>query len=249
MNNITKQMINRGSVRKFDTKEIPQAILDDILSAAVHAPTYASAQAYSIIAVTDPAQKEKVVECTILGKGKGMTYIAKAPVFLLFVMDFNRTDRVIKSENSEMQIQNSIESLLVGGVDVGIGLGATTVAAEAHGLGTVVVGAIRANADKLIEIFNLPKYTYPIAGMSIGYPVADAVPVITPRLPLSATVHTNKYSPEGFDKAFPAYNEAMAQEFKSRGMELSWSKLMSTYFSAPLNSGQLADIKKQGFNF
>lgn len=249
MNNTTKQMKNRGSVRKFDSKPIPQEILDDILQATIHSPTYANGQQYSIIVVTDQEKKEKLVECTAIGSGKGMTYIQKAPVFLLFVMDFNKIDRAIQTEHKICKIQDSIESLLIGSVDVGIALEAATVAIESHGLGCVPVGAIRASVEKIIDIFELPPYTYPLVGLSLGYIKPDTSVNITPRLPLEGFIHHNVYNKEGFDKILETYNNQMALIFKSRDLDLTWTKLMVQYYTSPYFRKQTEIFKKQGFNF
>ncbi len=246
MNSTINQMINRGSIRKFSTKHVENETLETILKATVQSPSYANTQAYSIIVVEDEKKRELLYNMTTGTSGKGMTFIQKAPIFLLFVMDFNKVNKVMKKENLDMHIHESMEALLVGAVDVGILLEATTVAAEALGLGSVVVGAVRRDTKSIIEAFNLPKYTYPICGLALGYP--DTGIKITPRLPLDATVYHDSYDDNAFDKHIEVYNKYMEELYNSRGADTSWTKLMASYFQKPIGKEQIDTYKNQGFD-
>lgn len=246
MNDTINKMINRGSVRKFSSKPVENETLETILKATVQAPSYINTQAYSIIVVEDEKKRELLYNMTTGSSGKGMTFIKKAPVFLLFVMDFNKVNKAMKKENLDMHIHESMEALLVGAVDIGILLEAATVSAEALGLGSVVVGAIRKDTKSIIETFNLPKYTYPICGLALGYP--DTGIKITPRLPLDATVYHDSYDNDAFDKHIDAYNKQMEEIYNSRGAETSWTKLIATYFQKPIRKEQIEDYKNQGFD-
>lgn len=56
-------------------------------------------------------------------------------------------------------------------------------AVESMGLGGVVLGSIKNDSQKLIEVLGLPKMAFPILGLQIGIPDQD--PQLKPRLPLS----------------------------------------------------------------
>ena len=250
MNPTTQQMLTRGSIRKFDaSKPVSKELLDHLLTAMIQAPSYVGGQQFSVIVVQDPAQKEKVYEYTMPSSGKGMTFIQQAPIFLIFVMDFNKIETAMKVENTEIQVTDSLEALLIGTVDVGILVEAFTVAAESHGLGTVTVGAIRKCSSQIIKDFNLPQKTFPIVGMAVGFPAEGVLPKVTPRLPLSGIIHYDTYNAQGFSNVLAEYNETMKQLYAKRGIELSWTKLLSNYYSKPIYKDLTEIYKGQGFKF
>ncbi len=248
MNATIKQMTERGSIRKFSSKPIEKDILDMILKAGIQAPNYINGQQYSIIEVQNEKKRELLFDITIGSSGAGMTFIKKAPVFLLFVMDFNKSKKILEKENEEMFIQNSMEALLIGGVDIGILIEAITVASESLGLGTVTVGAIRKNTKALIDAFNLPKYTFPVCGLALGYLHEEAKVKLTPRLPLEATLSIDEYDSSKFDSVIDSYNEEMEKIYTSRGAKTSWYKLVTNYFKKAVRKEQIDDYKNQGFN-
>ena len=242
-------LTHRGSIRKFSDKEIPKDSLHNILKATICSQNYANGQQYSIISVTEQKKKDFLYEQTVSkSSGKGMSYIKKAPIFLLFVMDFNKIDRVMKKENVEMKIQDSLEALLIGAVDVGIAIEAATVAAANEGLGSVAVGAIRTSVKEIIETFELPEYTYPIAGLAIGY-LDDGVSIVeTPRLPLKAFLHYDTYKKDMFNEVVDKYDVKMKDVYANKGIpDLTWSKFVSNYYGKPIYQEQIESYKKQGF--
>lgn len=250
MNSTTQQMLARGSIRKFDSsKSVSKELLEHLLSAMLQAPSYINGQQFSVIVVQDPVQKEKIYEYTMPSSGVGMNFIRQAPVFLIFVMDFNKIETAMKIDNAEIKITDSIESLLIGTVDIGILAEAITVAAESHGLGTTIVGAIRKCSEQLIKDFNLPEKTFPIIGLSLGYPAENVFPKVNPRLPLFGIIHYDKYDSKGFSNVLADYNETMKNVYVQRGIELTWTGLLSKYYSKPINKDLLEVYKKQGFNF
>ena len=64
-------------------------------------------------------------------------------------------------------------------------------AAEVHGLGICYLGTTLYNADRIIEILELPGNVIPVTTLVLGYP--DESPGLTDRLPLEGFVHYEKY--------------------------------------------------------
>lgn len=56
----------------------------------------------------------------------------------------------------------------------------TVNATESMGLGAVILGSILNDAAQLIELLQLPKLTFPVLGLEVGYP--DQEPQLKPRL-------------------------------------------------------------------
>ena len=253
MNSTITQMTNRATVRQLDpSREIPKDILENILRATQQSPSYTSGQQYSIIIIDDKEKKEKIANHTISSSGIRMEFIHEAPIFLLFIIDFNKIDHALAYEKTSPEIFNTIENLLIGTVDVGIAAEAATVAAESYGLGTVMVGALRKNTNTLIKDFNLPKYCIPLLGLAIGYPsiAPEYKHKITPRFPLEYLVHYNNYETKNFKKHFEDYNKIMKEHFRiKRGLDSTWTEYITRYYSKAFNKDLLKIYQNQGFNF
>ena len=79
MNEVIKQLYERKSVRVFTEQEIDEAIVQEILTSAVMAPTAGNMQLYTILRISDPEILEKLsVLCD------NQPFIAKGKLVLLF---------------------------------------------------------------------------------------------------------------------------------------------------------------------
>jgi hypothetical protein len=76
-------------------------------------------------------------------------------------------------------------------------------AAEEYGLGICYLGTTLYNAEKIIDILELPKAVIPVTTLVMGYPAEK--PGLTDRLPVEAVVHYEKYkdySPGDIDRLY-----------------------------------------------
>lgn len=64
-------------------------------------------------------------------------------------------------------------------------------AAESLGLGTVYLGSILNDSERICEILNLPELTFPVIGLGIGYP--NQKPQLKPRMDMRLRVFENSY--------------------------------------------------------
>ena len=64
-------------------------------------------------------------------------------------------------------------------------------AAESLGMGTVYLGSFFNDTAKIVELLNLPKYTYPAIGLAVGWPSQE--PQLKPRLPKEVIHMENGY--------------------------------------------------------
>ena len=71
--------------RGFFRKPIPQEVQEAILQAAMQAPTDGNQMLYTILRITAPSLKEQLAETC-----DHQPFIAKAPLVLLFLADFQR---------------------------------------------------------------------------------------------------------------------------------------------------------------
>jgi nitroreductase len=85
MNPVIELILNRKSVRAFEEREISPEVKDEILSAAMRAPTAGNMMLYSIIDVRNPDIKRALVKTC-----DNQAFIAQAPWVLLFLADYQR---------------------------------------------------------------------------------------------------------------------------------------------------------------
>jgi len=243
MNNTIENIKNHRSIRQYLDKDISDEIIDEIIKAAQAMPNSINGQQTTVIAIRDKSKKEKLAE--LVGNQE---YVAKAPVFLVFVMDFYRTYLAGEKTGSKQIIHEDIESALVGAVDSGITLGAAIIAAESLGLGTVPIGGIRKNPEEVIELLDLPKYTFPLVGLAIGYPSDKSHK--KPRIPFESFRHNDTYNKEAIENSIDSYDEEMETYLKDIGRydkEKNWSTLTSSVYQNIYYPKVKDAMKKQGF--
>lgn len=223
MNETIKLLKHHRSFREFDQNYLlSDEQLQVIIDAARQAPSWMNGQFYSIIILKDPKLREKLVAWN-----PGNPHILKSSVFLLFVGDLYRTEKVSQSYQTEYFVDQSVEPLLISTADSALAMGNAAIAAESLGLGTVVVGSIRNHSKEIIELLDLPKNTFPLFGLSIGKPIVEMV--VKPRLPEQAVVHMNKFQPYSYC-LIEQYDQVMEQFGEARETK-KWSQKFSDYFS------------------
>lgn len=241
-NEMIKHLEGHRSIRKYLDKDIHENIITEILSAVQCAPNSINGQQTSVIVVRDKEKKAKLAELA-----GGQPWIAQCPVFLIFVMDFYKTDVAVRKAGKKQVIHESAEGLLAGAVDAGILLGTAVAAAESLGLGTVCIGGIRREPEELIKLLELPEMTFPIVGLALGYPADHSMK--KPRLPLSTFIHHEKYDPYEIVYKVDGYDELMARYLHNigRDQEVDWSTLVAQYYSIVYFPKVYPALKKQGF--
>ena len=243
MNDVVKLIQNHRSIRSFQNKDISEEIIDEILKSSQSMPNSINGQQTSVIIIRNKEIKSQIAH--LAGDQK---WIEDAPVFLVFVMDFYKTHKAGEKTGNPQVIHESIEGTLAGSFDGGIAMGGAIIAAESLGLGIVPIGGVRKNPAEIIELLELPKYTYPLAGLAIGYP--DKNSKKKPRMPFNTFKHNEKYHPEVLDEAIDAYDKEMEIYLKEIGreVEVNWSTATSNVYKIVYYPNVYPTIKKQGFD-
>jgi FMN reductase [NAD(P)H] len=224
--NSTLQIIkNHRSIRSYLDKDLPADVLQAIVDAAQAMPTSINGQQVSLVIVRDKDTRLKLAE--LCG---GQPWVAAAPVFVLFVADFYKTSLAAEINGRTQVIHESVEGGLVGVLDCGIAMGGMIVAAESLGLGIVPIGGIRLHAKEVIELLGLPKYTFPVNGLCVGYPADESK--LKPRLPQETFAHYEKYAASQLLSNIKAYDVTMEAYLATIGRtnEGNWSKQTSNSY-------------------
>jgi len=197
--NTTLELIkNRRTIRAYDPKPLTQDEIDTIIQGAMRAPTAGNLMMYSIIQVSDQNLKDKLVKTC-----DNQPLIAKAPLVLLYLADTQRWwdyFKVSKVEEKCNEIGRKFQTpqesdLLLACCDALIAAQNSVITAEALGIGSCYIGDIMENYEIHREMFNLPKWVFPIALLCYGRPKGDKnkIPLLT-RFPKKYILFTNHYS-------------------------------------------------------
>ena len=73
INEVVRQLSERKSVRAFTNQPIPEGVKEEILRAATEAPTAGNQQLYTILDITDPDLKTKLVDNYYCNKAEPIT--------------------------------------------------------------------------------------------------------------------------------------------------------------------------------
>ncbi|HWR83134.1 MAG TPA: NADPH-dependent oxidoreductase [Candidatus Deferrimicrobium sp.] len=203
MNQILEFLNSHASVRQFTDRPITEHEERIILTSAQRSPTSSNLQAYSIISVRDQESKRELAR--ICGEQQ---HVARCPLFLVFCPDLYRLSLINKEKGYPFQGEYT-DLFIVATVDATLAAGRALMAAQAMGMGGVMVGAIRDRIDEACTLLDLPPLTYPLMGMSLGYPAAK--PTLKPRLPVEAVCFKESYTTESRERCISEYDETMSK--------------------------------------
>jgi FMN reductase [NAD(P)H] len=241
MNETVCLLQDHRSSRNYKSDPLPTEILDAIIESAHRAPTSINSQQISLVVVCSAASRARIAE--IAG---GQPWIAQAPVFIAVVADFYKTGLGVEKAGAEQVIQRSLEAIVAAVSDAGITMATLMTAARAFGLGIVPIGGIRRDPQAMIDLLGLPRNTFPVAGVVLGY-VAEEAPQ-KPRMPIESFRHEEKYHPEALKPAIDAYDQTLQEYWQRIGRAdgLTWSANMAQHYGA-FSRRIKAIAQKQGF--
>ena len=158
MNSRLQFIFARRSVRKYLDREIPGEVLDDLLRAAMAAPSAVAKDPWHFIVLREKATLERVAE--LLPHGK---MLARAAAGIIVCGDIERAHDGMESYMLQ-DCSAAIENILL--------------AAAALGLGSCWLGVHPRpeRMEGIRRLFSLPASIIPVAGISLGWPEKDPRP-------------------------------------------------------------------------
>jgi len=159
-------IMNRRSIRRYRTEEIPQDTVERILDAGRYAPSADNKQPWHFIVITDSEVKEK------LSKGRWNSFI-KDSAFTVVGCAY----------------KGSAYSRKWSTIDTTIALQNMVIAAWSLGIGSCWVGDFKDAETK--RLLGVPRGWKVVSLISFGYPAET--PNITPRKPLKEVASYNRF--------------------------------------------------------
>jgi nitroreductase len=204
------------TVRQFLPREVDDAIVNTLALAAQSAASGSNLQMFSIVAVRN---RETIAE---ISKVCTQQHVAKSSLVLIFVADYSRIQAIAETTDENAESIAYTDTLLSCVLDVGIAAQNAVVAAESLGLGTVYLGSVRNNAQRMTELLGLPNLTIPMVGLSVGWPDPAEDADVKPRLPMSTVLHHEKYDTTAFATALAEYEPISAAYYRRYNLGESW---------------------------
>ena len=169
MNQIIQSLMDRKSVRSFTEQSIPEEIVQEILKAAVNAPTAGNQQMYTILRITDPEKKHRLsISCD------NQPFIENAKLILVFCADCLKWYTAFKEAGCDPRDPGEGD-LILAVCDALIAAQNAVVAAQSFGIGSCYIGDIMENIEEQREILDLPPLVFPAAMVIFGYPTGQQI--------------------------------------------------------------------------
>lgn len=240
-----KVQLSHRTIREFTSTPVDEEIVKTLMEVARRTATSNGMQSTSIIRITDPIVKRQVADIC------KQEYVFRAPVLFIFVADCYRNMRIAIDKGCNEESAGDMDRFFQAVTDTCLAAQNVVNAAESLGFGALYLGSTLNDAAKMIEVLQLPKLTFPVVGLGLGYPNQN--PTLKPRLDNKYKVFENKY--EVFDnylESIAHYDEEMQTYYDLRNANQRVdsfsnqivSKLMSP---SPKRQEILNVIRDQGF--
>lgn len=223
------QQLAHRSVRAYLDQPVPEGTAEAMVAAAQSAATSSNLQVWSVVAVRDAERRTRL--SALCGQ---QAHIRQAPLFMAWVADLSRLDRIAQSLHKPAEANHFFEMFLVAVVDAALAAQNAVLVAEAMGLGTVYIGGLRNQPEAVAAELGLPPRSFGLFGMCVGWPDAARPADIKPRLPQAAVLHHERYDSAAEAAAMAAYDGVMQDFQRSQKMPVQpWQQQSSDRVAGP----------------
>jgi nitroreductase/FMN reductase [NAD(P)H] len=243
------RMADHRSIRRYTDKPVGENLLRALAAVALSAPSKSDLQQADIVIIADPAKRAALAALL-----PDNPWVGAAPGFAVFCGN-NRRQRRVAALRGHDFANDHLDAFFNAAVDAGIVLSAFITAAEAIGLGTCPISAIRNHADAVAELLALPQHVFPVAGLCIGWP--DEAGTISPRLGLASTVHVDTHDDGNLDAQIAEYDARRnaAKPYATRRRDdlfgaaqpYGWSEDKARQYAQPERKGWGRFVRAKGF--
>nr|WP_294916062.1 NADPH-dependent oxidoreductase [uncultured Neokomagataea sp.] len=226
-NPVLRTLMAHHSVRNYLPTPLPEGALEVGIAAASSAATSSNLQTWSVVVVEDEQKRARLAELS-----GGQKHIAVAPVFLAWVVDLSRLERIAQQRGLAAEALDFEETFLMATLDTGIAAQNAVVAFESMGLGTVYIGGLRNHPEDVAALLDLPPRSVAVVGLCVGQPDPAHQNGFKPRLGQDAVLHRERYNTadaeaiSGYDARADAYQQE--QGLPSRRWSVTVSERMET---------------------
>lgn len=199
------QIILRRTHRRYTDQPVSDDLLDVLFAAAFSASAKSDLQQASVVVVKDKNKRQAIQDLI-----PSMPWIGNAAVFMIWIGDSRRIRRICEHRGKPFA-NDHLDAFLNAAVDAALAMQTFTLAAETKGLGVCPVSVVRNHVDAIRDILELPLYTFPVAGLCLGWPSQEGF--ISMRLPPKVTVHTDRYDDWDLAEEVAGYDKRRDERF------------------------------------
>lgn len=184
-NETIDHQLNHRSIRAFKDQPLTSEQLTTLYAAASHTSTSMFMQQFSILHLTDPQLRKQVRQIS------KQPYVGDNGDLFIFMVDLHRNLLIRRQSGNDDGRLHTTDIFMQAVEDTVLALQNTLVAAESMGLGGVILGSVKNDPAKLVEVLHAPKMTLPLLGLQVGVPAQQ--PQLKPRLPQKFIAFDNHY--------------------------------------------------------
>lgn len=244
MNNI----MTRRTIRKYSTKDVDKALIDQLLTQASRTQTMGNMQLYSVVVTRSDEGKKALAPAHF-----NQPMVTAAPVVLTICADFRRSTDWCMQRKADPGYNNFL-SFINAATDALLYTQTFCNLAEEAGLGLCFLGTTVYMPDMIIDALQLPELVMPVATLTIGWP--DEEPALTDRLPLASFVHEETYKPYTAEKIDEYYAEKEALDENREFVRINNKETLAQIFTdirytrkdnIAMSEGLIKALRRQGF--
>ena len=239
---------NRRTIRKYDCRDVDEALLCRLLEEAERTQTMGNMQLYSVVMTRDEEMKGKLSPCHF-----NQPMVKEAPAVLTFCADFQRATTWCRLRKADPGYDNFL-SFMNAATDALLYCQTFCTLAEAEGLGVCYLGTTLYTPSQIAEVLSLPSLVMPVATVTVGWPAEH--PPQTDRLPLSAVLHRERYVKPGAAEIDRDYAAKEALPENREFVRLNGKETLAQIFTGlrytrrdneSMSRGMLEALCRQGF--
>ena len=176
-----RQVLMRRTQRRYADRAVPDSLVRLLLAAAFSASSKSDFQQASCLWLKDRVRRDRVAALF-----PDMPWIGAAPVFLVFLGDSRRLER-LGALRGHPQDNGALEGFFNAAIDAGLALQSCILAAETLGLGTCPISVLRNRIAEVGEILALPNKVFPGFASGTRRRVASSACVCRSMQPCTST--------------------------------------------------------------
>jgi len=228
-------ILGRTSIRDFERgKKIPDRILKDILESGIRAPSAGNIQPRTIMVIKDQTVRDRLYELC-----ENQAFMKDAPIWIVPCVDLHRHLKAASLTGVEYDYKGILPYTLAL-LDTALSIENMVVAAEALGLGSVIIGSPIDQPKKVREILGLPENCIALCVLCIGYPKKRPVAslkwdydviVNEDHYKEIQTEEVSKYWDQWLDNDLKRTDKERHQELKRRYAEENYGSAYSKHYT------------------
>ena len=181
-----KNLTTRRTIRQYSKQEVSEELLNRLMTEAARTQTMGNLQLYSVVVTRSQEMKQRLAPAHF-----NQPMVISAPVVLTICADFNRTSVWALNRKAEPGYDNFL-SYQNAAIDALLYTQTLCNLMDEEGLGYCYLGTTVYMPQQIIDLLHLPKLTFPVATLTVGWP--DEEPAQSDRLPLEAFIHEERYN-------------------------------------------------------